>query len=129
MPKQKYREFLADIDAAAKLRAEGKQPDKFMFDKYFEGPGNMYKPKPLANWKEMLHEMKEKEAAKARANLMKKAYINEKEMCLIDAKAESLKRKGKKAYQKEKEICLIDAKAESLKRKGKKASQKEKENC
>jgi hypothetical protein len=79
---------LADIAAAKKARAEGKLLNRCMFDKYFKGPGKVYQPKPLANWKELVHELKEKEAAKTKAN--------------------SLKRKMKKALSKSKGTAAID---------------------
>ncbi|GAU48169.1 hypothetical protein TSUD_198270 [Trifolium subterraneum] len=77
-PKHKHAAYLADIDASAKARAEGNPA--LDLDKYFQGPGNVCKPKPVANWKELLREKREELAAKAKAN--------------------SLKRERKKAYKK-----------------------------
>ncbi|GAU11605.1 hypothetical protein TSUD_345970 [Trifolium subterraneum] len=86
IPKDKYPEYLADVAAAAKARAEGKPIDPYMFRKYFRGKETVYKPKPLPKWKvkQALQELEEKDDARVKANALKrkkkKAYRLKKEM-------------------------------------------------
>ncbi|CAJ2653250.1 hypothetical protein A2U01_0001509 [Trifolium medium] len=122
IPKELYPAYLADIAAAAKARAEGKPIDKNIWNKYFRVKPVVHRSKPLANWKQLDDYWRERDAARVKANAlkrkMKKAYHMKKEQPLLNKTelmtefarvvANALKRKEKEAYPMKKEQQLLD---------------------